>query len=121
MQPALQSPLPFDGSRLGCGCAYVYILDYEDDVRLTGQDGTRVTARLTGVVEPRDAYEAGLGHDEVSLAFQRWRNLRVTTQQPIPFTAISLTFVDGSSRAVRLAPEADADGVYTYAVELTDG
>lgn len=99
----------------------MYILDYEDDVRLTSQDGTRVMARLTGVVEPRNAYEAGLGHGEVSLAFQRWRSLRVTTQQPVPFTAASLTFADGSSRVVRLAPVADADGAYAYAVELTDG
>ena len=94
------------------------ILDYEDTVTLSGPDGAHHTARLSALVAPASALEAGLGPAETSLAFQRWLEVKVVTPASLDVVTAVVVFADGSRRDAELTSLGYADGRHTYRVKF---
>ena len=95
------------------------IVDFEDSVQIIAPNGTARRAQLTGAVETADPLSANLGHDETSLALQRWLQVQIATPEPLDFDTGHLVFVDSSRRAAQFTRrDAGGGSPYVYTVKL---
>ena len=75
------------------------ILDFEDQVKVISGSGKMITAQFQGDAEILSFLSSNLGHDETSLAYQRWVRAVLITDTEIPRPKnCTLIFTDGSKR-----------------------
>ena len=94
------------------------VLDFESPIQIVGPGGVTRGARLTGLVDAEDPLYANLGHQETALAFQRWLQVQVATQEPLEFDIGHLVFMDGSRRAAAFTKRDAGAAPFVYAVTL---
>jgi hypothetical protein len=94
------------------------ILEYTDEVKVTGPDGGTYAGHLDGIIEQGLPHLSVLGHGEILLARQRWVNAKLIVKQALAFTKGFITFSDGSSSNVTLQPAEAGENSYTHKATL---
>ena len=112
-----QSPIRLESTIAYREVNHMEILDYEGSVTIEGTDGSRYLGRINGFIQTLQSLEAGLGHNEIRLAYQNWHNATIITQSALDSAHGYIIFIDGSRMEAILSQMDDCGEHFVYSIK----